>query len=93
MNGEKGVIMKKTEIFYRESRETLTEALKTEKMFISVYSLKSYLSLKGYKQVEIKFYCYDDRENIGDSFLISGLDKNNNKCVLGFMYLRNGGLI
>ena len=71
-------------IYFRFHRSTLADALKTQLKFNCVEHLLYYLDNLKYSNIEISYYCFDDRDNIGDTFIVT-----TNNGVVGFMYLRN----
>lgn len=70
-------------IYFRHHRGALIDALKTEKKFNNINDLFNYLGNNDYT---IKYYCYDKRNNIGDTFIIVD---NKHNMPIGFLYLKN----
>lgn len=73
-------------VYYRKHRGGLFESLETEKMFETVEKMLISLKKQGFKKVLIRYYGFDDRENIGSTFIV--IDEIS-KYPLGFMYLRD----
>lgn len=72
-------------IYFRFHKGGFEESLKTEKKFKRIKDLFKFL---GDSNCVIRFYCFDDRNNIGDTFIVIGC----NGYPIGFIYLKNGGL-
>lgn len=73
-------------IYFRFHRGGFEESLKTQKKFKDISELFKFLGSSNYI---IKYYCYDDRLKIGDTFIVEGAYNN---APIGFMYLKNGGV-
>lgn len=75
-------------IYFRFHRSSLKEALETEKKFNNIKELFKYLDMTNSIKYTIKYYCFDERNNIGDTFIIISHRYN---APIGFLYLKNGG--
>ena len=73
-------------IYFRFHKGGFEESLNTQKKFKNINDLFQYLGSNNYI---IRYYSYDDRKKIGDTFIV--IDDESYHPI-GFMYLKNGGI-